>query len=142
MTAAVPTAQRCTAKSKQAGRQCGNKAIPGGTVCRIHGGAAKQVQRKARLRLAQMVDPALTILARELVNPNSRPADRLRAVENVLDRAGFPRGQEIRGADDARELLTARLIAWRDSLIEGEAPGVVQDDQDDDLDQDRQLLAE
>ena len=29
---------RCQAMSKQTGQQCGNKAIPGGTVCRFHGG--------------------------------------------------------------------------------------------------------
>ena len=35
---------RCTATNRQ-GRRCGKPPIPGGTVCcRMHGGAAPQVQ--------------------------------------------------------------------------------------------------
>lgn len=40
----------CTATNKK-GRPCGAWAIRGGNVCRIHGGMAPQVQRKARERL-------------------------------------------------------------------------------------------
>jgi hypothetical protein len=40
----------CTALSKQTGKPCKLKAIPGGTVCRFHGGAAKQVKAKAAVR--------------------------------------------------------------------------------------------
>lgn len=42
---------RCSAKSIRSGSQCKKSAILGGTVCRNHGGAAPQVQRKARERL-------------------------------------------------------------------------------------------
>ena len=41
---------QCTAFSKQTGKQCKAKAIPGGTVCRWHGGAAGQVKAKAAVR--------------------------------------------------------------------------------------------
>src|SRR5215217_8384307 len=48
MTKAI--AVQCQAISKQTGRQCKRKAIPGGTVCRWHGGAAGQVKAKAAIR--------------------------------------------------------------------------------------------
>ena len=41
---------QCTAISKQSGQQCKRKAIPGGTVCRYHGGGAQQVKAKAAVR--------------------------------------------------------------------------------------------
>jgi hypothetical protein len=42
---------RCRATSRQ-GRQCKQPPIPGGTVCRFHGGGAPQVRRAAEERLA------------------------------------------------------------------------------------------
>lgn len=45
--------QQCTAKSKRSGKQCKNKAVPGGDTCRMHGGAAPQVQRRAAARVAE-----------------------------------------------------------------------------------------
>jgi hypothetical protein len=47
----VPVADRCSATNRQ-GAQCGRPAIPGGTVCRNHGGAAPQVVAGAARRLA------------------------------------------------------------------------------------------
>lgn len=44
--------QRCTAHTKT-GPQCRNWAIPGGNVCRLHGGRAPQVQAAARRRLQE-----------------------------------------------------------------------------------------
>jgi hypothetical protein len=44
------TAVQCTAISKNSGQQCTHKAIPGGTVCRYHGGSARQVKAKAAIR--------------------------------------------------------------------------------------------
>jgi hypothetical protein len=41
---------RCSAMSKHSGEQCKRKAIPGGTVCRYHGGNARQVKAKAAIR--------------------------------------------------------------------------------------------
>ena len=48
MTKAISV--QCTAISEQTGKQCKAKAIPGGTVCRWHGGAAGQVKAKAAVR--------------------------------------------------------------------------------------------
>lgn len=48
---------RCKAKSKSAGRQCTRMAIPGGVVCRYHGGNAPKVRQKGLERLADLIDP-------------------------------------------------------------------------------------
>lgn len=53
---------QCRATSKQAGRQCKRGAIPGGLVCKMHGGGAPQVQKKAAERLAEARDRALGLL--------------------------------------------------------------------------------
>src|SRR5215207_2576947 len=39
---------------EQTGQRCKRKAIPGGTVCRWHGGAASQVKVKAAIRAEVM----------------------------------------------------------------------------------------
>lgn len=92
------------------GLPCGKDPIKGARVCRTHGGSAPQVKRKAKLRLLEMVDPALARLMAELDNGDAKPAERLRAVENVLDRVGL--GRQVTMDDEtARALLLERLIA-------------------------------
>lgn len=96
---------RCKAKSKSSGNQCRQSAIPGGTVCRYHGGAAPQVKRAAALRLAQLVDPAIDAQAYLLKQTKHLPS-KLGAAKDVLDRNGLgqktsiktPDGTEIEGA--------------------------------------------
>lgn len=44
---------RCTATSKSTGEQCKAYAIEGAEVCRMHGGSAPQVRRKAKERKAR-----------------------------------------------------------------------------------------
>lgn len=57
--------RQCVGKAKSTGKRCSNAPIPGGTVCRVHGGAAPQVIRKAQERLTDLIDP--NRLLRELV---------------------------------------------------------------------------
>ena len=65
----VPVVQ-CRATSR-AGKQCKNKAIPGGTVCRFSGGASPDVASKAAVRAEVMnwglgdtkVDPGEVLLS-------------------------------------------------------------------------------
>lgn len=106
---------QCHAKSKQSGQRCQRPAIPGGTVCRFHGGEAPQVKQAAALRLARMVDPAIAVLAREMTSTTNKSADRIRAAENVLDRAGVPRHVET-DTETARRVLVERLVALRDRV--------------------------
>src|SRR5215212_3062520 len=80
MTKAISV--QCTAVSKQTGKQCKAKAIPGGTVCRWHGGAAGQVKAKAAVRAELLgwglgdstVDPGEVLL--RLVTQSAARADR------------------------------------------------------------------
>lgn len=100
--------RRCVAKAKQTGNRCKRRPIVGGTVCKMHGGGATQVKRSARLRLAELVDPAITTLARAIADPTVDTNAKIRAAEAVLDRAGYPRRSEI-DIEDARSRLLDRL---------------------------------
>lgn len=56
----------------------------------MHGGAASQVKAAARLRLLELVNPALAVLARSMkVNSKMPAAVALKAATEVLDRAGI-----------------------------------------------------
>jgi hypothetical protein len=77
---------RCTARSKQRGTQCKQRAIPGGTVCRFHGGAAPQVIRSARERIAAAADPAIDVLLTALKSKDEKL--RAQVAQDLLDRAG------------------------------------------------------
>jgi hypothetical protein len=80
MTKAI--AVQCKAISKQSGQQSKRKAIPGGTVCRYHGGGAQQVKAKAAVRAEVMawglgdshVDPGEVLL--RLVTQSAARAER------------------------------------------------------------------
>lgn len=103
---------RCRATSRRSGKRCGRAASPGTTVCANHGAKAPQVQRKAKMRLLELVDPAIATLAREMVQAE-KSADKQRAANSILDRAGFARVTKVENAD-ARELLRDKLIELRD----------------------------
>lgn len=92
--------QRCTARSKQTGKPCGQRSIPGGSVCVYHGGSAPQVQFNARQRLLEMQQPAMARLA-QLVDQQEYPSTAYQAVKDVLDRTmGKPADSlAITGAD-------------------------------------------
>ena len=77
---------RCKAHSKAKGTQCGRTAIPGGTVCRYHGGAAPQVKLKAQERLDRLVVPAIGRLE-QLMAQAEFPSTAYQAVRDILDRA-------------------------------------------------------
>jgi len=55
--------QRCTATASSTGERCKQPAIPGGNVCRFHGGSAPQVQKKAQERLDRMADEVTADMA-------------------------------------------------------------------------------
>jgi hypothetical protein len=88
-----PMERRCTARSKQSGVRCKRVPIPGGTVCTMHGGAAPQVQKSARERIAALVHPALDTLQRALSDQDMNAA--VRAARDLLDRAGYSARQSV-----------------------------------------------
>jgi hypothetical protein len=59
----------------------------------VHGGGAPQVQAKARLRLAALVDPAIDRLQESLDSAQDGIA--LRAAMDVLDRSGLKEPERI-----------------------------------------------
>ena len=107
MDGAYPMEPRCRAHNRQ-GKPCGNRPIPGGTVCRIHGGASPRAQQAAKLRLMSLIDPAITVLAQEMDGADSS-ADRQRAANSILDRAGLTRGTPA-DADVLKALIIDRLM--------------------------------
>ena len=99
---------QCTAKAKQSGARCRKDAIPGGAVCKFHGGGAPQVKKKARERLNDLVDPAINVL-QALLDPHQTADERtkLAAAKDALDRAGLKAPEKV----DHDGTLT---IKWKD----------------------------
>src|SRR3546814_4524700 len=108
MDAPAQGRRQCTAKSTTTGERCTKAPIRGGTVCATHGGSAPQVRKKAALRLLELVDPAIAVLAREMVNAD-KSADRQRAANSVLDRAGVPRTATVIDGESRSEEHTSEL---------------------------------
>jgi len=75
----------CTATSKQSGNRCKRRPIPGGMVCVMHGGGAKQVQATAKLRLLALQPLAIQTL-HALLQREEFPTVQLGAAKDVLDR--------------------------------------------------------
>ena len=79
-------AGRCTAQARNRHQgRCKQPAIPGGTVCRFHGGAAPQVQEAAQDRLRALQHPAIDRIAK-LIDQEQFPTVALGASKDVLDR--------------------------------------------------------
>jgi len=87
-------ADRCTATASSTGERCKQPAIPGGNVCRFHGGSAEQVQKKAQERLDEMADAA----TKELQDRLSDVFDRM---DDADDHAEF-----VKLLREARQLTT------------------------------------
>lgn len=86
--------QRCSARSKQKGTQCGRTAIPGGTVCRYHGGLAPQVQAAAQERLKAMQPLALDTLE-ALMRRNQYPTVQFQSAKAVIDWTEGKAGESV-----------------------------------------------
>lgn len=92
---------RCTHVSPW-GNRCRRNAISGGFICEDHGGKgrrvvekAKEINELARKRLFEMVDPALDVIDYLVKSEGTNDAIRLKAAQDVLDRAGMKSATEI-----------------------------------------------
>jgi hypothetical protein len=90
---------RCTAHNQNAAR-CYAYAIPGGKVCRYHGGAAPQVKLAAEDRLRALVHPAITGL-QQLIAQADSDSVRLSAIRDLLDRTGYKPTEKIQTTGDS-----------------------------------------
>lgn len=79
-----PMKRLCTATNRQ-GKRCGRSPILGGTVCRMHGGAAPQVKAKAIERLMLLQNAAIDRMA-ILMQQEQYPSTAYAAARDVLDR--------------------------------------------------------
>lgn len=89
---------RCTAKKRGTDERCKKPAIKGGTVCRLHGGSAPQVQRSARERFNDLIDPMINIthkLAERAQKGELTAQEQIALVKFIADRTGFVPGQKI-----------------------------------------------
>jgi hypothetical protein len=97
---------QCKAISKGSGKQCKRKAIPGGTVCRYHGGGAQQVKAKAAVRAELLgwglgestVDPGEVLL--RLVTQSAARAERYA----ILLEEAYEAAERLKRAHDAGAL--------------------------------------
>lgn len=85
---------RCTATNRQ-GKRCGKPPIPGGTVCRMHGGAAPQVKAAAMERLMALQHPAIDRLE-QLIGQKEFPTVAYAASRDVLDRTMGKPGESLK----------------------------------------------
>ena len=91
VTAAYPITSaagrtQCCAHSKRTHLRCGARAIPGGTVCQWHGGAAPQVIASARERLRALAPVAVQTLDTLMARPEY-PTTQLGAARTVIEYA-------------------------------------------------------
>ena len=106
-------ALRCTAKSKTTGAQCKNLPITGGTVCVSHGGSIPAVKAAAQRKMIALIDPALAVLYRAMVECDEWPS-RIRAALGILDRAGMGPGSTLTLDTDKTDLSQLSMAELRD----------------------------
>lgn len=85
---AGPTAVRCEGHYKT-GERCRREAIPGGTVCKQHGGAAPHVQAVAAARIGNAADQMAALLIEWANDPDVEVRERAKIAQDLLDRAGL-----------------------------------------------------
>lgn len=83
----LPEPPTCAGHKKD-GTPCKKNPIKGATVCRVHGGAAPQVRKRAQERLQAAADILMAQLLKIASSAESE-AVRLSAVNSALDRAGY-----------------------------------------------------
>lgn len=112
------TIVRCHAHHPS-GAQCRREAEPGSVVCDNHGGAAGQVRRRAAERVLMTADDALEVIRGFLHDEAVPYGIRLKAAQDLADRAGLAPAQIVKIMPAEEDPLTAIFS----SLLS--APGVL-----------------
>src|SRR5215467_5711372 len=117
---------QCHAHRSNGVDQCKNPAIPGGTVCRYHGGSAPQVRNKALARIQALVEPAIDKYQPLL--DCDQPNVVLNTVKEILDRAGYKpverieqtnyEASEVEELDALNDEELAQFIALKRKIAE------------------------
>lgn len=119
--------------TRRDGELCKSPAVHGMKVCRMHGANHPGAKQKARLKLAELIDPAISTLAKEMVNAE-KSSDRQRAANSILDRAGVARVTEV-STEDAKALLYQRMLEVRENdgtrRIEAEQVRIIDESETD-----------
>jgi hypothetical protein len=84
----------CKARRRN-GEPCKNPPMNGSTVCRMHGGAAPQVRRRAQQRILEASDKAAYRLVQMMQDKTVPPAVQLAAARDLLDRANVVGTQQV-----------------------------------------------
>ena len=99
---------RCHAKTRD-GDQCAHWVMHGQRVCHMHGGKSPQAKAKAEQRMRDLVDPAISSLARQIDNGE------FAATKFVLEWAGFRTAVQV----EANTELTIRVVREEQPIIVG-----------------------
>lgn len=110
----LPLPYYCTAHSKQTGKRCGQRAIPGGSVCRYHGGNAPHVRAKATERLAALQSLAIDGLLSDLETDMVSADTKLKIIDRMQHWLNLSEGKATAKTDstevsDVRRRLELRL---------------------------------
>lgn len=120
---------QCVATAKSSGARCSKPAIPGGSVCKYHGGGAPQVRAKAVQRLALARDMALDRLIEQLEPPESdlyavQVKDLLSVVDKLTAKVQLLSGEATERKEESqkhelRVQLDRELDRLRDRSLNG-----------------------
>lgn len=131
---------RCVATTEK-GTQCANTSMQGSVRCGAHSTpvdfkAAQARVEQAKLRMIGLVEPAVDVLE-ELMKPGVADAVRLKAVENVFDRAGLNKGQDlniqVEQTNQGAAMVSERLAAIRERKEKDEAARIKKEQEDIDV---------
>lgn len=99
---------QCRATSKSTGKRCTKDAIPGGVVCRYHGGEAPQVKRAAERRLCLLAAPVLDTWAKAMKDDDVPWATKVQVGKDILDRLGV--GADERSAATGKTTVSLTQV--------------------------------
>ena len=82
--------------------------------CKQHGGATPNERKSHQLRYAEAQAAVFGVFAQIMADPSAPHHARLRAAENLADRGGMPRRQEV-NVEDSTQTLLERVKALQSS---------------------------